>query len=74
MSEKAYFLDSKEEFDTLDHYGKALNSLESLADYVYVVYRDLVVHDENLRNEDAIKKETEAEEASRQAHEENALA
>ena len=47
--------------------------MESLADFVYVVSRAFLVHSVNLANEDASNKETEAEEASLQAHGINAL-
>ena len=73
MSEKANFLESKEEFGTLDHYREALTAVESLADFVYVVYRDLLVHSENLANEDESNKAIEAEEALFQAHDINSL-
>ena len=72
MYEKAHLLETKEEFCTLDHFCEALNSVESLADVVYVVSRYLLVHADNLANE-ANTTGTEAEEASLEAYEINAL-
>lgn len=59
MSEKAQLLEDKVQFGTLDSYRDALNSVESLADFIYVASRELLAYAENLSKLDGTGTELE---------------